>query len=84
MCQVSFAEYHSKRNPVERVHATEEKALSKHGPFETPRHESHTPEHKEEMEVMAEEVRIVFGQAKFAGQPILSVRGLKDRDNYQR
>lgn len=31
---------------------------------------------------MADKVRIIFGQAKFAGQPILSVRGLKDRDNY--
>ena len=82
ICQVSFAEYHSKRNPLERVHATEEKALSKHGPFESPRHEPHTPEHKEEMEAMANEVRIVFSQAKFAGQPILSVWGLKDRENY--
>ena len=67
---------------MKRVHATEEKALSKHGPFKSPRHESHMPEHKEEMEVMAEEVWIVFGQAKFAGRLILSVRGLKDRDNY--
>lgn len=82
ICQVSFAEYHSKRNPVERVHATEEKALSKHGPYGSPRHEPHTPEHKEEMEAMANEVRIVFSQAKFAGQPILSVWGLKDRENY--
>ena len=89
ICQVSFAEYHSKRNPVERIHATEEKALSKHGPFESPRHEPHAPEHKEEMEAMADKVRIVrikvrivFGQAKFAGQPIVSLRGLKDRDNY--
>ena len=78
ICQVSFAEYHSKRNLVERIHATEEKALSKHGPLESPRHEPHTPEHKEEMEAMADKVRIVrikvrivFGQAKFVGQPII-------------
>ena len=63
------------------MHATEEKALSKHGPFESPKHDPHTPEHKAEMEAMVDEVRIVFGQAKFAGQPILSVCG-KDRDNY--
>ena len=69
MCQVSFAEYHSKRNPVECIHATEEKALSKHAPSESPRHEPHTPEQKEEMVAIAEEVRIVFSQAKFAGQP---------------
>jgi hypothetical protein len=31
--QVSFAEYHSKRNFVERVHASENFALSRHGPF---------------------------------------------------
>ena len=30
---VSFAEYHSKRNYVERVHATKNEALSKHEPF---------------------------------------------------
>lgn len=32
--QVSFAEYHSKRNFVERVHAEGNRVLSKHGPFE--------------------------------------------------
>ena len=31
--QVSFAEYHSKRNFVERVHVEENRVLSKHGPF---------------------------------------------------
>ena len=81
ICQVLFAEYHSKRNLVKRVHATEEKALSKNGPLESPKHDPRTPEHKAKMEAMADEVRIVFGQAKFAGQPILSVHG-KDRVNY--
>ena len=80
ICQVSFAEYHSKRNPVERVHASEEQVLAKHGPFKTPKHDPHTEEHKREMEEMAEEVRIVFGQAKFEGNPILCVRGLKGED----
>ena len=80
ICQVSFAEYHSKRNPVERVHASEEKVLAKHGPFKTPKQDSYTEEHKREMEEMADEVRIVFGQAKFAGNPILCVRGLKGED----
>ena len=32
--QVSFAEYHSKQNFVERVHAAENEVLSKHGPFD--------------------------------------------------
>ena len=31
--QVSFAEYHSKRNPVERMRASEERELAKHRPF---------------------------------------------------
>ena len=31
--QISFAEYHSKRNYVERVHAEENRVLSKHRPF---------------------------------------------------
>ena len=31
--QVSFAEYHSKRNFVEHVHAKENRIFSKHGPF---------------------------------------------------
>ena len=79
ICQVSFAKYHSKRNPVECVHASEEKALAKHGPFKTPKHAPHTEEHKVDMEEMAEEVCIVFGQAKFAGNPILCVRGLREK-----
>ena len=31
--QVSFAKYHSKQNYVERVHAEENRVLSRHGPF---------------------------------------------------
>ena len=65
---------------MEHVHASEEKVLAKHGPFKTPKHNPHTEEHKREMEEMAEEVRIVFGQAKFARNPILCVRGLKGED----
>ena len=80
ICQVSFAEYHSKRNQVERVHASEEKVLTKHGPFKTPKHDPHTEEHKREMEEMAEEFRIIFGQAKFAGNPTLCMRSLKGED----
>ena len=32
---VSFAEYHSKRNFVERIHVEENRTLSKHGPFDS-------------------------------------------------
>ena len=65
--QVSFAEYHSKRNPVERVHASEERELAKHGPFTRVTEEPNTAEHKQAMEEMAEQVREVFSHAKFGG-----------------
>ena len=59
--QVSFAEYHPKRNYVERGHAEENRVLSKHGPFSSKIPHTQitpgTPEHKENMENMAEEVR---------------------------
>mgnify|MGYP000067249341 CR=1 FL=1 len=47
--QVSFAEYHSKQNPIERVHASEERELAKHGPFARVTEEPNTPEHKQAM-----------------------------------
>ena len=75
MTQVSFAEYHSKRNPVERVHASEERELAKHGSFARVMEEPNTPEHKQAMEGMAEQVHEVFSHAKFGGEPILCVRG---------
>ena len=80
--QVSFAEYHSKRNPVERVHASEERELAKHGPFTRVTEEPNTAEHKQAMEEMAEQVREVFSHAKFGGEPILCVRGLIERENF--
>ncbi|KAJ7391446.1 hypothetical protein OS493_018493 [Desmophyllum pertusum] len=58
-------QYHSKRNPIERVHAPEEKALAKHGPFGKVTQEPNTAEHRQVMEEMAEEVRGVFSHAKF-------------------
>ena len=58
--QVAFAEYHSKRNFVERVHAQENQALYKHGSFKS--HAVHeraatgSKMHRENMEHMCEEV----------------------------
>ena len=61
LTQVSFAEYHSKRNFVKRVHAEENHVLSKHSPFDSkPLHKRATAgskEHAENMESVAEEVR---------------------------
>lgn len=82
MTQVSFAEYHSKRNPVERVHASEERELAKHGPFARVKEEPNTAEHKQAMEEMAGQVLEVFSHAKFGEEPILCVRGQTGRENF--
>lgn len=73
--QVSFAEYHSKRNFVERVHPQANKALSVHGAFSS--HEKHTdvkgpgtPEHRENMEQMASAVNQCLLGASFGGKYI--------------
>ena len=82
--QVSFAEYHSKRNFVERVHAEENKVLSKHGPFSSSMlHQSPSPgtkEHKENMEAMADEIRKCLLYGSFGGASLLSYRGVKASD----
>ena len=78
--QVSFAEYHSKRNPAERPHAEENRMLSRHGPFQSDQvHQSVEPgsqEHKENMNKMAQDVISCFRGCTFGGQPFLSFRGV--------
>lgn len=82
--QISFAEYHSKRNFVERVHAEENQALSKHGPFSSKSvHKNACPssvEHRENMEHVAEEVRRCIEGASFGQKRIQSYRGIKPED----
>ena len=60
--RVSFAEYHSKRNYVERAHAEEYRVLSKTGPFNSkPIHVNATPgsrEHRQNMECVSEEMKV--------------------------
>ena len=84
ICQTSFAEYHSKRNFVERAHAEENRMLSKHGQFKSkPIHKRDTPgsqEHMENMEYVASEVIQCIGQGSFGGSSILCFRGVK-REN---
>lgn len=79
--QVSFAEYHSKRNFVERVHAEENRVLSAHGPFQSNTiHEQATTgsnQHHENMEAMPVEVQKCLNKATFGGNPLLSYRGIK-------
>ncbi len=77
--QIAFAENYSKCNYVERVHAEENRVLSKHGPFKSKcLHPTATPgskEHTSNMEYMANEVLQCLNRASFGGEPLLSYRG---------
>ena len=78
--QRSFAEYHSKRNFVERVHASENLALSRHGAFNSkqihPKAEVGSAQHLENMEKMADDVKDCLAQARFAGRFLQCFRGI--------
>ena len=76
--QVSFTEYDSKLNFVGRVHLQVNKALSAHGAFSS--HIFHPdvrgpgkPEHRENIEKMAEEVTDCIKWAKFGGTFIVNL-----------
>ena len=83
--QLSFAEYNSKLNFVERVHAEENKCISGHSIFDSkPIHKSFVvgdEKHKENMEAMAKEVVNCISQGSFSGHPLSCVRGIRD-DEY--
>ena len=80
--QRSLAEYLSKRNFVERVHAIENRALSKHGVFDAHKIHKHaetgSPEHKENMEAMAEDIVASLKGTTFGGKAIYPMRGSGD------
>jgi len=78
----SFAEYYSEHNPVERVHAVEEKQLQKHGPFNVRDYEIDTAEHRAAMEDFAREVAGVLTQGCFGGKHIEVVRGIGEEENF--
>ena len=84
--QRAFAEYLSKRNPVERVHAIENRALSSHGPFCSKAiHEHVSPgskEHQQNMEHMASEVCKCIGNAIYNEEPIQCFRGIGADDKF--
>ena len=84
-CQVSYSEYHSKRNFVERVHAQENKALSRHGPFSSKLvHATSQPGnkeyHQENMEAMVKEFIHCISTANFGGMSIAAERGITDEE----
>ena len=66
--QKSFAEYHSKRNPVERVHVVE--------------YEKGDKKHLENMEFMANKVKTCLEKAQYGGRPIHTQRGIGNEDNF--
>ena len=78
IAQKSFAEGHSKRNPVERVHAIHNSALSNevfssHSVHE--KHEIGDAKHHENMEFAVEEVSKCLRHTSFGGKPCVIMRG---------
>ena len=84
--QRSFAEYLSKRNFVERVHAAENNSLSSHGPFCSKMiHENAPPgsqEHKENMESMAGEVIKCISKGVYNKETIKCFRGIGSEEKF--
>ena len=82
--QVSFAEYHSKRNFVERVHAEENRVLSKHGSFSSTivhsNYSTGSKQHRENMEAMADEVCKCLKTAAFGKKGLQCCRGIPEKD----
>lgn len=64
--QVSFAEYHSKRNLVERVHAKENRVLSKHGPYHS------KPIHKKKHQLVLRKRESLFVPQRGGERRVLS------------
>ena len=83
--QKSFAEYHSKRNPLERVHAVQSHALSNEKFSSKGVHKEYKigdAKHKENMEHMAEEVKTCLGHTQYGGKPCLVLRGIGSEENF--
>ena len=80
--QRSFAERHSKRNYVERVHAAENESLSRHGAFSStkihPHADPYSEEHLENMEAMAQEIRDCLSFTRFGGRFLECFRGVNE------
>lgn len=82
--QVAFAEYHSKRNFVERVHAEENLALSRHGPFNSSQIHKNasipSDDHRLNMEKMAKDVTDCLKSASFGKKQLTALRGVTDEE----
>ena len=83
--QKSFAEYHSKRSPVERVHAVENRTLSNEVFSSTSVHKIYTKgdqQHKENIEIMANEVVNCLKTARYNGRSLVTQRGTGEEDHF--
>lgn len=82
--QLSFAEYHSKRNFVERVHVEENRMLSKHGSFASQAIHKNpvvgSTEHHQNIEHMAEDMSKCIRAATFGGKSLLCYRGIESKN----
>lgn len=83
--QKSFAEYHSKRNLVERVHAVQNHALSNEqfsskGIYSE--YEKGDEKHKANMEHMVEEVRKCLASTQYGGKACTVMRGIGGQENF--
>ena len=83
--QKSFAEYHSKRNPVEHVHAVHNCALSNEVFTSTGMHRDFRigdARHRENMERMAEDVKRCLSHTQYGEQPCVVFRGTGMEENF--
>ncbi|CAB3988424.1 Hypothetical predicted protein [Paramuricea clavata] len=84
--QVSFAEYYSKCNFVER-YSVEDEALSRHGPFTAHKifNEKYiqpgSSKHIMNMGEMAKDVATCLGQVRFGGSNLEAYRGIKQTEH---
>ena len=85
MTQKSFVEYHSKRNPVEQVHAVENRALSNEVFTSTcvyAEYEKGDKRHLENMEFMANKDKTCLEKVQYGGRPIHTQRGIGKDENF--
>ena len=83
--QKSFAENHSKRNLVERVHAVHNHALSNEQFSSKEVHSEYEigdTRHKQNMEHTAEKVRQCLMHTQYGGNPCLALRGIGADENF--
>ena len=83
--QKSFAEYHSKRNPVERVHAIHNRALSNElfsSKAVQEKYEIGDKRHLQNMEHMAEEINKCLSKTQYGGKQCLVMRGVRNDENF--